>query len=417
MHVAVVVTTARLQILFPLSFCLYSLQPNYPQVLLAPLLCSSILLHFLSLTSSVGIIIAASIVVAAGIALYESPQVRQWVDQSRRKLAVALHSLGDDIQPRRPSESSDEHYDRQRKRDEIVRRNRNELIRRARDEGIAVDLDELARIGNENIEMAERRSRADRTKSFDDMVGSDGMLKQNANATGNDASHNGVKRRGAAGFSAGAAAGAAMANPFSDDHVHLDRDDDDEAPSPKPFTYIEPGTRESSATVERDATSSPPTAAPLIDLTPDSVHPEQSNHEETDQAAQSFYSFTSSTSAADPAHSQIFDDDRDHVSAGTLTPRSERSHSIATAASIADSQADDIAVLSAQNDTDHDARSDVASESGFTDGGFSEGGFSEFEQGDRTGVMTPNSWTDVGSGDESEWGGPQGNGQVSQLHQ
>jgi hypothetical protein len=279
-----------------------------------------------------------------------------------------------------------------------------------------VDLDELARIGSENIEMAERRSRTDRTKSFDDMVGSDGMLKRNAKTTGHDVSDSGVKKRGATGFAAGAAAGAAMANPFSDDHVHFDRDDD-EAPSPKPFTYVEPGTRESSATVAGDAVSSSPTAAPLLDLISDPAHPNLISHEDTEQAAQSFYSFTSSTPAEDPAHSQIFDDHRDHVSAGTLTPRSERSHSIATAASIIDSQADDIAVLSAQNDTDHDARSDLISESGLTDGGFSEGGFSEFEHGDRTGVMTPNSWTDVGSDDESEWGGPQGNGQVSQVHQ
>jgi hypothetical protein len=64
-----------------------------------------------------GIIIAASIVVAAGIAIYESPQVRAWVDQSRRKIAVALHNLGDDIQPRRPSESSED-FDRRKRRRE-----------------------------------------------------------------------------------------------------------------------------------------------------------------------------------------------------------------------------------------------------------------------------------------------------------
>ncbi|KAI9831769.1 MAG: hypothetical protein M1819_004666 [Sarea resinae] len=48
----------------------------------------------------VGIIIAASIVVAAGIAVYENPHVREWVNNSRRKIAVALHNLGDEINPR-----------------------------------------------------------------------------------------------------------------------------------------------------------------------------------------------------------------------------------------------------------------------------------------------------------------------------
>lgn len=41
-----------------------------------------------------------SVLVAAGIAVYESPQFRRWVDQSRRKLAVALYNLGDEIHPR-----------------------------------------------------------------------------------------------------------------------------------------------------------------------------------------------------------------------------------------------------------------------------------------------------------------------------
>jgi hypothetical protein len=39
------------------------------------------------------------VLVAAGIAVYENPQVRLWVDNSRRKIAIALHSLGDEINP------------------------------------------------------------------------------------------------------------------------------------------------------------------------------------------------------------------------------------------------------------------------------------------------------------------------------
>jgi hypothetical protein len=281
---------------------------------------------------------------------------------------------------------------------------------------VAVDLDELARIGNEDIEMAQRRSRADRTKSFDTMVGSDGTLRNDTTATGNDASDNGLRKRGAAGFAAGAAAAATMANPFVDENVLFDVGDDEEAPSPKEFTYVEPGTPESTATLE--AVSSPAAAADLIDLTPESATVQPEGHEETEQAAQSFYSFTSSNShTQDPlAQTQFFDDGAEHMSAGTLTPRSERSHSIVTGASVAGSNADDIGILSMQNDTDHDARSEIFSEGGFTDG-FSEAGFSEFGDNDRTGVMTPNSWTDVGSDDESDWGGAQQNGHVSQVHQ
>jgi hypothetical protein len=363
-----------------------------------------------------GLIIAASVLVAAGIAIYESPQVRQWVDQSRRKIAVALHSLGDEMQPRRPSESSEDFDDRKRRqREEIIRKNRNDLIKRAREEGIAVDLDELARIG-QDVELAERRQRRETNgsqKSFDDLVGSDGMLKKDVStaqtATGNDASSSALRHRGAAGFAAGSVAAAFVANPFSDDHILFDHNEE-EAHSPQPFIYTEPDTRGSSATVEGEPAASPATA-PLIDLTPETVyqHPEDPQtasvpaSEAGDQMAQSFYSFTSE------AHS---DDEAEIVSTGTLTPQSDRSGFL-TGASVVGSQADDIAILSMQNDTDHDARSDTFSESGFTEAGFSEAGFSELE--DNRGIMTPSSWTDVGSDDESEWGGPAHGGQVSQI--
>lgn len=51
------------------------------------------------LTSHAGLIITVSVLVAAGIAVYESPQFQQWVTTSRRKIALALHNLGDEIQP------------------------------------------------------------------------------------------------------------------------------------------------------------------------------------------------------------------------------------------------------------------------------------------------------------------------------
>ncbi|KAI5309501.1 hypothetical protein KEM55_003108, partial [Ascosphaera atra] len=47
----------------------------------------------------VGIIIGVSVIIAAGIAAYESPQVRSWVKERRRKLSEALHKLGDEISP------------------------------------------------------------------------------------------------------------------------------------------------------------------------------------------------------------------------------------------------------------------------------------------------------------------------------
>ncbi|GFF47866.1 hypothetical protein IFM61606_04528 [Aspergillus udagawae] len=52
-----------------------------------------------------GIIITVSALVAAGIAVYESPQFREWLNNSRRKIALALHNLGDEIQPRASTSS------------------------------------------------------------------------------------------------------------------------------------------------------------------------------------------------------------------------------------------------------------------------------------------------------------------------
>jgi hypothetical protein len=293
-----------------------------------------------------------------------------------------------------------------------------------------VDLDELARIGRDDDEVARRRQkgRTNTSRSFDDLVGSDGTLKkEEATVTGTDTIDNGLRKRGAAGFTAGT---AAAGNPFDDENAHVLFDHDtEEAPSPQPFPYIE--SRESSATVEANIPSSPLSATgQLIDLTP-STSPEvimplaenfqiasvpHSEVGDIEPAAQSFYSFTSSlqnsTHELLPATHE--DDVVERTSTGTLTPRSERS--AFTGASVVGSHADDIAVLSMQSDEDHDARSEVFSEGGFTDAGFSEAGFSQVGE-DRMGAMTPASWTDVGSDDESEWGGPAQGGQVSQVHQ
>lgn len=47
-----------------------------------------------------GIIIAASILVAAGLAAYENDQIRAWFDRTRTKIALELQNLGNDTRPR-----------------------------------------------------------------------------------------------------------------------------------------------------------------------------------------------------------------------------------------------------------------------------------------------------------------------------
>ncbi|KAF2199427.1 hypothetical protein GQ43DRAFT_442483 [Delitschia confertaspora ATCC 74209] len=370
-----------------------------------------------------GLIIAASVLVAAGIAIYENPQVREWVDQKRRKIAVALHSLGDEVQPqhRRSSDPEQDAELRRRRKEELIRRNRSELIRRAREDGIAVDLDELERIGMDNVEMSEREScrphnmSRSSTRSFDDLVGSDGKLKQGEtvakSTTAIDSSANcGLRRRG---FYAGSMA----ADPFADealmDFTEFLEPKHDNAPTPSPFDYME--SPQSSVTLDRETMSPSATIAQLVNLTPDAgpEPPQTASIHSLDSATagvqlpithpnESLYSFSSA--GADPNHASsedIADDvlfeygvEPETHSTGSLTPRSG-SDGISAALSTVGSQADDIAVLSMQNDDDHDARSEV----------FSEGGFSEFAESEHPGALTPSSWTDVGSDDESEFGG------------
>lgn len=165
-----------------------------------------------------GIILSISILLAAGFAVYENPQVRQWVDEARHKIAIALHSLGDEINPpRSPRSGSADASTREDDSPEAAERRR-----RAREEIL-----ERGRVMEER-----RRARSDQTSrgmSFDDIVDEEGRLKkeaeQEANTTAAEASTNdaGLRKRNAVVSEAalGAAMGAMLADPFADEK-HMD---------------------------------------------------------------------------------------------------------------------------------------------------------------------------------------------------
>ncbi|KAJ9636744.1 hypothetical protein H2199_007738 [Coniosporium tulheliwenetii] len=386
-----------------------------------------------------GLIIAASVLVAAGIAFYENPQVRQWVDQSRRKIAIALYSLGDELQPERSNSQSqrqsEEH--RRRRREEIARRNRRELIRRAQEEGVAVDLDELAR-------------RSNASRSFDELVGSDGRLHEQSTPQDEDddpdlkaaiaasladleeqrrkeaaeiaeiataleageaAQH--LRRRGAG--ARGLAAGAAFGNPFADDDVQLLFDQElidieqDEAPhADADAARVSRESTETLAGAEVAAwsqlvdVSEPDPAISVPELPQVQRQPEMSQissvpaiSEPLDASYASFHS-----TATEPRAAEVEAAEEVH-STGTLTPTED---GFSTAASLAGSNADDVAVLASINGSLAGSVSG-ADQDGRSEAGFSEGGFSEVSAG----AMTPSSWSDIGSDEGSEWN--QGHGQ------
>ncbi|KAE8348835.1 hypothetical protein BDV28DRAFT_142600 [Aspergillus coremiiformis] len=112
-----------------------------------------------------GIIITVSALVAAGIAVYESPQFREWVNNSRRKIAVALHNLGDEIHPRNSAPSP---------RQDI-----------SMTEDLGPEAEERRRIARAELErrrsvLEEHRKRREsgQVGSFDTLVDDDGRLLQ-----------------------------------------------------------------------------------------------------------------------------------------------------------------------------------------------------------------------------------------------
>ena len=164
-----------------------------------------------------GIIVSISLLVAAGLAVYENPQIKQWVDENRRKIAFALHHLGDDFDPHSHSRrnSSQDASTREYDTAEAVERRRQarqEILERGR-------------------RMEERRrskqASSAKSRSFDDLVDGEGNLKKDvttqatSSAAEPNADQSGLRNRNHE--ASGAALGTAAANPFTDEACLGDR--------------------------------------------------------------------------------------------------------------------------------------------------------------------------------------------------
>ncbi|MCJ1405156.1 hypothetical protein MMC11_008382 [Xylographa trunciseda] len=165
-----------------------------------------------------GIILSISILLAAGFAVYENPQVRQWVDETRHRIAIALHSLGDEINPpRSPRSTGADASTREDDSPEAAERRR-----RAREEIL-----ERGRVMEERRRA--RSGQASRGMSFDDLVDEEGRLKKeteheaNTTAAETNANDAGLRKRTAVVSEEilGTAMGAMLADPFADEK-HMD---------------------------------------------------------------------------------------------------------------------------------------------------------------------------------------------------
>ncbi|KAF1992229.1 hypothetical protein K402DRAFT_387888 [Aulographum hederae CBS 113979] len=367
-----------------------------------------------------GLIIAASIIAAASLALYENPQVREWVDNSRRKIAMALHSLGEDIEPT-PRQRSwgdedegtpEQEASRRKRREDLIRRNRLALVRRAQEEGVAVDLDELAAIGRD---VPLGSGRADRNRNFSDIVGSDGMLRttsETAEASGStNTAAEGLRNRS----NNAVLRGASFANPFADEmggdaDVLFDTRDGAKTPT---------GSRETTATVAaEDPPISPPVTLPVTTLEQEMSVLLQQEALDSAQWGDSFHS-AASDAGSDPFTSLHA---LDTGSPDTLpaespdTPSTPRNlddpltpsqsdgdfeDGYLTAGSVVGTQASDVGIISSNPSESGEMDVDMMSETGESTA--STDSFSEV--GSRAGVSTPGSWSEIGSDDgQSEHG-------------
>lgn len=177
---------------------------------------------------SVGVVVT-SMAVAAAIAIYESPELQRMANDLRRKIAIALHSLGDGILPENHSgepvfnrpedaegfmlQSTDVDADdetRRRQREELMYWNALKLSK---------ELDK-----HNNATQTEQRERSPTRKTFDDFLQEDRTAEEKGTYvfnTGADVHPNNdeglVRRRGASEGVRGLNA-SLYANPFADEH-------------------------------------------------------------------------------------------------------------------------------------------------------------------------------------------------------
>lgn len=310
-----------------------------------------------------GLLISLSVLFAAGLAVYESPQVRQWVDSSRRKIAIALHSLGDEITP--PSHSRDNSPDASTREDESPeaverrRKARQEILERGR------AMEEKRK---------SKKEETTKSQSFDDLVDKDGTLLDEKAAARTTAAEletpePGLRKRNLENN--GVALGTATANPFADE-MHAEPHDS------RPSTSVIP-----TSPAPSNLTQNTPPAL-LIDIETASNHPSEALLDLTPKTSTSsgFHADLSTLSAnapqSFPNHWSVHEWAENNTSPGsTSPPQSER------------------AVIEAEEAWGADAPDAPVTRDHLSRTGSESGMDVWSEVGER--VSTPGSWTEVGS--------------------
>lgn len=183
-----------------------------------------------------GAVVAVSVAVAAAMAMYENPELRRYADDIRRRIAMAFHTLGDGINPperaprfNRPEDAEGflqssrgagaepgvdaDDETRRRQREELLYW--NSVLLKKKEEETAKDHQPAALPPAESS----RPRAGTRGSSFDDFLRQDENAEQgayvfNSGADVRDAG-DGLRHRGQA---SAPASSSLYANPFADEH-------------------------------------------------------------------------------------------------------------------------------------------------------------------------------------------------------
>lgn len=174
-----------------------------------------------------GCIIVIGVVGAAAVAISQVPEIQALAQDCRRKIAVALHNLGDEINPNRPQQPR------------FNRPEDAEGFMQAHAAGGEMDADEESRrrqreelmywnaIKLENLEKQKAKENTTKGPTFDDILRNNSAAEEETAAmkTGAEVQEDaGLLRRRGEG-SRGMDRGSAYANPFADEN-YLDSDGD-----------------------------------------------------------------------------------------------------------------------------------------------------------------------------------------------
>lgn len=173
-------------------------------------------------------VIAVSVAVAAAIAIYESPELQRMANDLRRRIALALHSLGDGIQPEHAS--GEPLFNRPEDAEGFLKSSDvdadDETRRRQREELMYWNAVKLSReLEKHTIENEKQKSLSRTSTTFDDFLQEDKTADEKGTYvynTGSDVRNGAddeglVRRRGLSEGVRGLNA-SLYANPFADEH-------------------------------------------------------------------------------------------------------------------------------------------------------------------------------------------------------